>query len=131
MAAESGLFGHLPVPQAPPLKAAAASGEQPRLLRPNRLQVELRASDLESLLEQDHRARLVRGYVERQDLSALLNAWGSPWQESDRSAPAVRAVAVCHSGWGRQRAGDCPAGAGARCLSMDLRRGVGQLARAQ
>lgn len=46
----------------------------PRLLEPNRRQVELRASDLESLLGEDHRARLVWGYVERQDLSALLDA---------------------------------------------------------
>ena len=74
MQEESGLFGQLPVPQAAAAQPVAVSGEQPRLLQPNRLQVELRASDLESLLEQDHRARLVWGYVERQDLSALLNA---------------------------------------------------------
>lgn len=74
MQEESGLFGQLPVPQAAAAQPVAVSGEQPRLLQPNRLQVELRASDLEPLLEQDHRARLVWGYVERQDLSALLNA---------------------------------------------------------
>lgn len=45
-----------------------------RLLHPNRKQIELRASDLESLLGEDHRARLVWGYVERQDLSRLTNA---------------------------------------------------------
>lgn len=38
--------------------------------RPNRLQVELRPSDLESLLPADHTARLVWGFVEQQDLSA-------------------------------------------------------------
>ena len=32
----------------------------PRLLEPNRKQLELRASDLESLLGEDHRARLSR-----------------------------------------------------------------------
>jgi transposase len=37
------------------------------------MQIELRASDLESLLAEDHRARLVWGYVVRQDLSALLD----------------------------------------------------------
>ena len=46
----------------------------PRVLEPNRKQIELRASDLESLLGEDHRARLVWGYVERQELSALFNA---------------------------------------------------------
>ena len=74
MQEEHGLFGHLPVPEAAAAEPVAVSGEQPRLLQPDRLQVELRASDLESLLEHDHRARLVWGYVERQDLSALLNA---------------------------------------------------------
>jgi transposase len=38
---------------------------------PNRNQLELRASDLESLVPPGHRARLVWGYVERQDLSGL------------------------------------------------------------
>lgn len=49
--------------------------EQPktraRVLMPNRLQMELRPSDLESLLPEGHRARIVWGYVERQDLSAM------------------------------------------------------------
>ena len=35
----------------------------PRLRQPNRLQVALRASDLESLLPEDHLARLVWGDV--------------------------------------------------------------------
>lgn len=38
---------------------------------PNRSQVELRPMDLESLLPEGHRARLVWGWVERQDVSAL------------------------------------------------------------
>ena len=42
-----------------------------RVLMPNRLQLELRPSDLESLLPEGHRARIVWGYVERQDLSAM------------------------------------------------------------
>jgi len=42
-----------------------------RVLMPNRLQLELRPSDLESLLPEGHRARVVWGYVERQDLSAM------------------------------------------------------------
>ena len=42
-----------------------------RLREPNRLQVELRAQDLESLIGEGHRARLVWGYVVQQDLSPL------------------------------------------------------------
>lgn len=42
-----------------------------RVQMPNRAQLELRASDLESLLPEGHRARLVWGYVERQDLTAF------------------------------------------------------------
>lgn len=74
MREEGGLFGSLPVPEPSAAQRVVAGGDQPRLLQPDRLQVELRASDLESLLEPDHRARLVWGYVERQDLSVLLDA---------------------------------------------------------
>nr|WP_136256626.1 IS1182 family transposase [Metallibacterium scheffleri] len=58
----------------------------PRLLEPNRLQVELRASDLESLLPEDHRARLVWGYVERQDLSRLIEAVKARGSNAGRAA---------------------------------------------
>ena len=44
------------------------SKTQARVLLPNRRQMEFRASDLESLLPEGHRARLVWSYVERQDL---------------------------------------------------------------
>ena len=40
-----------------------------RVLLPNRGQMEFRASDLDSLLAEGHRARLVWAYVERQDLT--------------------------------------------------------------
>jgi transposase len=43
----------------------------PRVLRPNRAQLELRPTDLESLLPGDHRARAVWEFVEGLDLSAL------------------------------------------------------------
>ena len=55
--------------------------------QPNRLQIELRASDLESLLGEDHHARLVWGYVERQDLSALFEAI-----KARGAAPGRRAI---------------------------------------
>ena len=42
-----------------------------RVLMPNRAQMELRASDLESVLPEGHRARIVWAYVERADLSRI------------------------------------------------------------
>ena len=66
VASKAGLFHDLPQPsEAQQVQHAQAevarkrSEGAVRLLQPNRLQVELRASDLESLLPEDHRARLV------------------------------------------------------------------------
>jgi len=62
--AESGLFEDLPAPsdaqvlQAQAKTAGKRSHGAPRLLEPNRLQVELRVSDLESLLPADRRRAL-------------------------------------------------------------------------
>ena len=67
-------------------RAAARRQGAPRLLRPNRGQIELRASDLESLLGEDHRARLVWGYVERQDLSRLIESIKARGSNAGRSA---------------------------------------------
>ena len=53
----------------PALKPLAAGIA--RVLMPNRAQVELRASDLESLLPEGHRARIVWAYVEQADLSRV------------------------------------------------------------
>jgi transposase len=66
------LFEVLPPsePQAAPVAGRTAPA---RVLLPNRLQLELRPSNLESLLAEGHRARLVWGYVERQDLSRLYD----------------------------------------------------------
>ncbi|MCW5260658.1 IS1182-like element ISVei6 family transposase [Verminephrobacter eiseniae] len=66
---------------APPASAPA------RVQEPNRLQVELRASDLDSLLPADHRARLVWRYVEQQDLNVLFDAI-----RARGSAPGRRAI---------------------------------------
>lgn len=66
--------------------AGAVRSQPARLLQPNRKQVELRASDLESLLGEDHRARLVWGYVEQQDLSRLLDAIKARGSNAGRSA---------------------------------------------
>ncbi|HYQ92910.1 MAG TPA: IS1182 family transposase [Candidatus Competibacteraceae bacterium] len=53
----------------PPVKTIAHSVV--RVLMPNRAQVELRASDLDSLLPEDHRARLVWAYVMQVDLGRM------------------------------------------------------------
>jgi len=53
----------------PPVKPVVAGVA--RVLRPNRAQVELRPCDLESLLPEGHRARIVWAYVERADLSRM------------------------------------------------------------
>lgn len=61
-------------PELRPSQSQECGGETQapaRVRLPNRLQMELRPSNLESLLAEGHRARLVWGYVVRQDLSAL------------------------------------------------------------
>lgn len=67
-------------------RSRGVGGQPARLLQPNRQQIELRASDLESLLGEDHRARLVWGYVERQDLSRLSDAIKARGSNAGRSA---------------------------------------------
>lgn len=61
---------------APDLLAPAVPREEPppgiaRVRLPNRAQLELRASDLDSLLPAGHRARIVWAWVERADLSRM------------------------------------------------------------
>lgn len=51
-----------------------AGRAEPRVLRPERRQVALRAVDLDGLLPADHLARLVWEWVESQDLSTLYEA---------------------------------------------------------
>ena len=90
--AKTGLFEDLSQPsqaqmQQAQAKAANQRGQgSPRLLEPNRLQIELRASDLESLLPQDHRARLVWGDVVHQDLSKLFEAVKARGSNAGRAA---------------------------------------------
>lgn len=50
---------------------APADLAAPRVRMPNRKQLELRPLDLESLIPEGHRARLVWSYVERQDMSGF------------------------------------------------------------
>ena len=90
--AKASLFEDLPQPsqtqvqQAATQAASKRSAGAPRLLQPNRLQIELRASDLESLLPEDHRARLVWGYVVHQDLSKLFESVKARGSNAGRAA---------------------------------------------
>lgn len=96
---KAGLFEELPEPsqaqvqqQAQAKAADKRSQGAARLLQPNRSQIELRASDLESLLPEDHRARLVWGYVVRQDLSQLIEAIKARGSNAGRAAIDPRIV---------------------------------------
>ena len=89
---EPSLFADLP-PPSPELIAQAQVSELAkrgagavRLLQLNRLRVELRASNLESLLPEDHRARLVWGYVELQDMGRLVEAVMARGSNAGRAA---------------------------------------------
>jgi transposase len=90
--AKAGLFEDLPEPSPAQVLQALTEATRKqaqgkaRLLEPNRSQVELRASDLESLLPEDHRARLVWGYVVRQDLSKLIEAVKARGSKAGRAA---------------------------------------------
>lgn len=68
------LFDDLPVPSVAAAAPGAPAAGDARVIMPNRSQIELRPMDLESLLPEGHRARLVWAWVERQDLSALYAA---------------------------------------------------------
>ena len=75
MTETSPLFPDEPTTPAKPTSQSSAKASSPkaaaRVLMPNRNQLEWRASDLESLLPPGHRARIVWGYVERQNLEGL------------------------------------------------------------
>jgi transposase len=63
------LFGELPERSKPPADAAPLGA--PRMREPVRDQIELRAVDIDSLIGQDHLARLIWAYVVALDLSEL------------------------------------------------------------
>jgi transposase len=71
MMAGDELFGELPE-QAKPQGDAGPQGA-PRLREPQRDQIELRAIDVDSLIGEDHVARVIWTYVESLDLSDLEN----------------------------------------------------------
>jgi len=63
-----------------------------RVLRPNRLQVELHPSNLESLLPEGHQARLVWGYVEQQELKGFYDGIKARQGGAGRSAIAPESL---------------------------------------
>jgi len=69
--AREGLFEELP--ETDRAEHAAPRGE-PRLLEPVRDQIELRAMDIDSLIGEDHAARLIWAYAEQLDLRELEDA---------------------------------------------------------
>jgi len=69
--AQTGLFGHGQLPAAAPVAQPAKPTGAPRIMMPQRDQIELRAVDLESLLAHDHPARCVWAFVQSMDLAPL------------------------------------------------------------
>jgi transposase len=67
--ADDELFGDLPEQPKPQIDVARSGA--PRLREPQRDQIELRAVDIESLIGEDHPARVIWAYVEGLDLSEL------------------------------------------------------------
>jgi transposase len=69
--AQQGLFGEGELPQGAERAQPARAGGAPRVLSPQRNQVELRPVDLQSLLTHDHPARTVWAFVQALDLAPL------------------------------------------------------------
>ena len=81
---EPSLFPDLPLPD--PLQPTPRSERAPRLLVPQRNQIELRPVDLEATLASEHPARNVWAFVEGLDLSALYTDIGSVEGHAGRAA---------------------------------------------
>jgi hypothetical protein len=116
---EAGLFTALPEQAAPERVGCGL----PRLRCAERDQLEWRPVSLDGLLAEDHRVRLVWGFVEGLDLTPLLapiKYWHlsstGTYQGGGRStgspvsgpAPSAGSLAVCHGGGDRQRPRSCP-----------------------
>ena len=86
--ADDRLFGELPEQSAPRTEAVPRGA--PRLREPVRDQVELRAVDIDSLIGQDHPARVIWAYVERLDLSELEDRVKARENRPGHPAPSPR-----------------------------------------
>jgi transposase len=82
------LFAELPEQQKS--KGEAGGLAAPRLREPERDQIELRAMDIESLIGQDHLARVIWEYVEKCDLRELENGVKARGDKAGRAATAPR-----------------------------------------
>lgn len=69
--AQAGLFGQGELPAAARVAQPAKPAGAPRVMTPQRDQIELHAVDLESLLAADHAARTVWAFVQAMDLAPL------------------------------------------------------------
>jgi transposase len=89
---DAGLFEDLPAASPAQVEQARANAAgkralgAPRFREPDRSQVEMRAFDLESVLPPEHRARMVWGYVVRQDLSKLFESIKARGSNAGRAA---------------------------------------------
>ncbi|WP_284424091.1 MULTISPECIES: IS1182 family transposase [unclassified Bradyrhizobium] len=88
MMAEDELFDGLPEQSAP--EARELPKGAPRLRVPVRNQVELRAVDIDSLIGQDHPARMIWTYVETLDLSELEDRVRARENRPGHPAPSPR-----------------------------------------
>src|SRR3954466_11336086 len=88
MMADDGLFGELPEQSAP--QAEGLRSGAPRLREPNREQIELRSVDIDSLIGQDHPARVIWAYVEDLDLSILEDRVKARENRPGHPAPSPR-----------------------------------------
>ena len=82
------LFGDLPEQSSP--RAEAMPRGAPRLREPMRDQVELRAVDIDSLIGQDHPARVIWSYVEGLNLSELEDRVKARENSPGHPAPSPR-----------------------------------------
>jgi transposase len=84
------LFGELPRQGKP--QTATAPLEAPHLREPKRDQIELRAMDIESLIGEDHPARVIWAYVLGVDLSELENRIKARGERPGHPATSPRLV---------------------------------------
>ena len=82
------LFGELPEQREPRVDAAPRGA--PRLREPVRDQIELRAVDIDSLIGQDHPARMIWAYVQTLDLSELEDRVKARESKPGHPAPSPR-----------------------------------------
>jgi len=88
MMADDKLFDELPEQSAPAAQAMPRGA--PRLREPMRDQIELRAVDIDSLIGQDHPARVIWAYVEGLDLSELEDRVKARENRPGHPAPSPR-----------------------------------------